>query len=222
MLTQQAQAAAGLPQNGGAVSAAERAIRAVQRPQQAGQLPQELFLCVRACGRKKPLREEAAGSAAPPAVHPALHAPCPAPSTAVPSSRRSRAPRAVSSAASRAHSALKSAHAGPRDAPSGSAPYLRRGARQCESLCVCVPRRVRPSRTQGYTTESFTPVSAGHPLLWPHPWPLRLRTRCARPLPPGTGSAPPLLPPPPLSNHILVRRRFGAIWLRSAFRTPFV
>lgn len=53
-LTQQAQATAGLPQHGGAVSAAERAIRAVQRPQQTGQLPQELFLCVRACGRKKP------------------------------------------------------------------------------------------------------------------------------------------------------------------------
>lgn len=53
-LTQQTQAAAGLPQHGGAVSAAERAIRAVQRPQPAGQLPQELFLCVRACGRKKP------------------------------------------------------------------------------------------------------------------------------------------------------------------------
>lgn len=51
---QQAQAATGLPQHGGAVSAAERAIRAVQRPQQASQLPQELFLCVRACGRKKP------------------------------------------------------------------------------------------------------------------------------------------------------------------------
>lgn len=51
---QQTQAAAGLPQHGGAVSAAERAIRAVQRPQPAGQLPQELFLCVRACGRKKP------------------------------------------------------------------------------------------------------------------------------------------------------------------------
>lgn len=51
---QQAQAATGLPQHGGAVSAAERAIRAVQRPQEASQLPQELFLCVRACGRKKP------------------------------------------------------------------------------------------------------------------------------------------------------------------------
>lgn len=155
----------------------------------------------------------AAGSAALPAVHPAPHAPWPAPSTAVPSSRRSRAPRAVSSAASRAHNALKSAHAGPRDAPSGRASYLRRGTRQCESFCVRVPRQVRPSRTPRphhrilYPSVRRSPATMAPSMATPSADPAR-----APPSAWGKGSAPPPSASflPPLSNHILVRRRFGA------------
>lgn len=143
--------------------------------------------------------QEAAGSAALPAVHPASHAPWPAPSTAVPSSRRSRAPRAVSSAASRAHSALKSAHAGPRDAPSGRASYLRRGTRQCESLCVRVPRRVRPSRTPRphhrifYPSVIRSPATMAPSMATPSADPVRAP-------PSARERLRPLFPPPPLSR----------------------
>lgn len=167
-LTQQAQAAAGLPQRGGAVSAAERAIGAVQRPQQAGQLPQEFLLCVRACGEEAAAAiRGAAGPAAPAPPPPSariLNAPWPAPSPRAPSSRLSTAPRAVSSAASRAHSALKSAHAGPRDAASGRAPYLRRGARQCECLPPRPrPERLRPTRAPGHTARTPHPKVSRSP-----------------------------------------------------------
>ena len=146
---QQTQAAAGLPQHGGAVSAAERAIRAVQRPQPAGQLPQELFLCVRACGGARV-------------------------------------------------SASPSASASPGE------------------CALPVP--------PGHTTESFTPVSEGHPLPWPHPWQLRLRTRCARPLPPGKGSAPSslrLLSPAAIQPYSRAKALPRSYWLGRAPRAPF-
>lgn len=125
-LTQKAQARARLPQRGRAVSAAERAVRAVQLLQQAGQLSQEFLLRAGACGRR-----EASGRGGGSGLHPsgpaAPHVPSPALSASAPSSRsRSKAPRAASSAASRAHSALKSGHKGLRAAAPRKSSYLRR------------------------------------------------------------------------------------------------
>lgn len=161
----------------------------------------------------------AVGSAAPPAVHPALHAPWPAPSTAVPSSRRSRAPRAVSSVASREHSALKSAHAGPRDSPSRRASYLRRGARQCESLCDRVPRLVRPSRTPRPHHRILYP-SVSRSLATTAP---SMATQSSDPMcapPSARDRLRPLLPLPPTRRYPITFSCEGAsvlllVWLRT-------
>lgn len=114
-----------------------------------------------------------------PSGPPVPHVPSPALSASAPSSPCSRAPRVASSAASRAHSALKSELEGPSAATPGKSSYLWRGRGSRKGR----GRSVRIS--EGKLDPSCTPQ--------PHPAPLTPGPAGPEPQRPP----PALLPPPP-------------------------